>query len=192
MRRAQPTPALPIVFSLLLCVAILPACAKHTENAAAPRADSLIIPEPAALPSDFDTLVDHRWTGTLTYLDYTSNKHTTIRSTLRVRTDKPSSGIWSIAIGYDDEPHANAASELRLIDDGTAINSGDNTERVISRAQSPEALEIVTEHAGTDNTKPATIRKTYRISDKSFSITKRVKFTGSSDFIQRHEYRWTR
>jgi hypothetical protein len=192
MRRAKPTPARPIVFSLLLCAAILPACSKHTENAPAPRADSLIIPEPAALPSDFDTLVDHRWTGTLTYLDYTSGKNTTIRSTLRVRTDKPSSGIWSIAFGYDDEPHANAASELRLIDDGTSIKNGNTVERVLSRAQSLEAIEIVTEHAGTDDNKPATIRKTYRIGAKVFSITKRVKFAGSIDFIQRHEYRWTR
>lgn len=190
------TPARPhtrlIVLSCILFAAALPACTKHTEKAAAPRGDSLVIPEPAAQPTDFDALIDHRWTGTLTYLDYTSAKNTTIRSTLRVRTVKPAAGAWTIAIGYDDEPHADSASELRLIDDGTAIKNGDTVERVISRAQSPDAIEIVTEHAGKDDNKPATIRKTYRIAGNVFSITKRVKFASSADFIQRHEYRWTR
>lgn len=180
-----------IVLSCILFAAAVPACTKHTEKAATPRNDSLVIPEPAALPTDFDTLVDHRWSGTLTYLDYTSAKNTTIRSTLRVRTVKPASGIWTIAIGYDDEPHADSASELRLIDDGSAIKNGDTVERVISRAQSPQAIEIVTEHAGKDDNKPATIRKTYRIAAKAFSITKRVKLN-EGDFFQRHEYRWTR
>ncbi|MBL0869170.1 MAG: hypothetical protein IBJ18_01175 [Phycisphaerales bacterium] len=190
------TPANPyarlLAVSCLLFAAALPACSQLCEKAAASSRDSLVNSTPAVQSTDFDTLVDHRWSGTLTYLDYTSAKNTTIRSTLRVRTAQPASGIWTIAIGYDDEPHANAASELRLIDAGTAIKNGDTTERVISRSQSPDAIEIVTEHAGTDDQRPATIRKTYRIAAKAFSIVKRVKFAGSDDFIQRHEYRWTR
>lgn len=189
------TPARPharlVVLSCIIFAAALAACSKQTGKAAATRGDSLVIPEPAAQPTDFDALVDHRWSGTLTYLDYTSAKNTTIRSTLRVRTAKPASGIWSIAIGYDDEPHADAASEFRLIDNGAAIKNGDTTERVISRSQSLDAIEIVTEHLGKDDSKPATIRKTYRIAANAFSITKRVKFA-DGDFFQRHEYRWTR
>jgi hypothetical protein len=101
-------------------------------------------------------------------------------------------GTWSWATGYDDEPHADSASEVRLIEGGQAIQSGDTFERVVSRVRERDRVTFTTEHAGTDDNRPAKIRREYRIGPGEFSIGKLVKFEGSGDFIQRHEYRWTR
>lgn len=140
--------------------------------------------------ADFDRLTGPTWRGALTYLNYGSNELSTIRSTLLVAN--VSEGVWSWATGYNDEPHADSASEVRLIDSGAAIQSGDTIERVISRTQRGTSTELTTEHQGTDDNRPATIQRVYEISPKQFSIRKLVRFDGEPKFFERHAYTWTR
>lgn len=144
----------------------------------------------AAVTTEFDSLAGETWRGNLTYVDYSSNKLVTIRSTLRVTKVKP--GVWTFATGYDDEPHADGASEVRLEDGGRYINNGDTTERVISRVERGDQVQVTTESAGQDDSRPATIRKTYSVSRAKFSIRKMVKLQDASEYFMRHEYSWTR
>ena len=143
-----------------------------------------------AVTSEFDSLAGETWRGNLTYLDYSSNKLVTIRSTLRVTKVRP--GVWTFATGYDDEPQANGASEVRLEDSGSVLNNNDIAERVISRVERGDQVQVTTESAGQDDSRPATIRKTYTVSPAKFSIRKEVKLQGTSEFFMRHEYSWTR
>ena len=147
--------------------------------------------EPRIEADDFNTLLPTAspWSGTLTYLDYTANKPVTIPSTFKLT--KAGTG-WNFAIGYDEEPHANSASPLRLVDAGHALQTGDVTERVLSRVTQGDRIVITTESTGEDDRRPATIRKVYTISSRAFSLQKLVKFTGDADFFERHIYRWTR
>lgn len=142
-------------------------------------------------PDDFNVLLPAGagWTGTLTYLDYTANKPVTIPSTFKLT--KADTG-WLFAIGYDDEPHANSASPLRLAEAGEALQNGDTTERVLGRVKQGERVVITTELSGEDDGKPASIRKVYTISSSAFSLHKLVKFAGDADVFERHIYRWTR
>lgn len=130
------------------------------------------------------------WSGTLTYLDYTSNKPTTIRSTLVVKSIAP--GAWTWATGYNDEPDANSASEVRVIENGAAIQSGDTVERVVSRVRVGEKVTITTQHDGTDDNRPATIRREYIVAPGRFTIAKFVRFEGEGEFFERHVYNWSR
>ena len=140
--------------------------------------------------TDFDPLAGPVWSGTLTYLDYTSNKSTSIRSTLLVKSISP--GVWTWATGYNDEPDANSSSEVRVIEKGAAIQSGDTVERVVSRVRVGESVTITTQHDSTDNNRPATIRREYIVAPGRFTIAKLVRFEGESEFFERHVYNWSR
>lgn len=140
--------------------------------------------------TDFDALVGETWRGTLTYLDYSSKKLTTIRSTMRVTPAE--NGAWTFAVGYDDEPHADGASTLRITDSGTRIQIDDTAERVVSRTNTPTGFQFVTEQQGADDERPATIRKTYTRAADTFSIRKDVRLDGTTEFFNRHVYEWKR
>lgn len=179
-----PAPALmrPASFFLVLVVSIAGCAGSVRTNTAGEAA--------RALPTDFDGLIGPMWRGTLTYLDYTSGKPTTIPSSLAVTKDGP--GAWKVAFGYDDEPHSNAASVLRVIDDGAALLNGDTRERVVLRRAGSDEVAVTTEFTGTDNDRPATIRKMYTVAAGEASLRKMVRFDGEAEFITRHEYRWRR
>lgn len=163
--------------------------AAWTGGCAATRGREVDHESARAVASDFDVLLGGAWSGTLTYRDYTSGQATTIRSTLRVT--RAGDG-WRVAIGYDDEPDANAADELRLADGGATIRFGDAMERVVRRRVDGARVAVETEHAGTDDDRPATIRRTYRLSAKEASLRKEVRFAGDGGWLVRNEYLWTR
>jgi hypothetical protein len=154
---------------------------------------------PELLAYDFGFLLpiptNSPWKGTLTYRNYTDNQSVTIPSTFlltRADSSTPDTPAFNFAIGYDEEPHANSASLLEIRDQGTTIAQGDSIERVQSHQRVGDNIIIVTESTGTDDSKPATIRKVYTIALRSFSIQKLVRFDGTPDFFERHTYRWSR
>src|SRR3712207_2926331 len=59
--------------------------------------------------ADLAPVEGEKWVGELTYLDYTSNKKTVIKSNLAVT--KKSETAWSFAYEYPDEPKANSTGE---------------------------------------------------------------------------------
>ncbi len=182
------------ILAVMTATALFTGCAhtKAERDAGAGRTEKQA---PAFRASDLDALVGPVWRGSLEYMDYTTGKPTTIRSTLRVTrlpADAETAPAWSMAIGYDDEPHADGASTLRLLKDGTAIRNDDTVERVIGRLMDKGVIEVTTEHRGADNDRPATIRREYRFMGSGFAIKKLVKYEDAADFFQRHEYQWKR
>lgn len=145
---------------------------------------------PAKLtPADIDQLSGPTWRGTLTYLDYTSNKPTTIPSSLSVARAAATPNAWDFAFGYADEPKADNRNTLILSANGRTFAG----ETVVERAEIPGGgLRIITTEQGKDDNKPATLRYVYTITSREFSITKFVKYPDSSDEIERNTYRWSR
>jgi len=138
---------------------------------------------------DLRSLEGSKWIGTLTYLDYRSNKKTSIKSNLTVTRKPGAAGVWIFAYEYPDEPNANGSSDVALLDDGKTFNEQTVIETNRLKGQS---LRIVSIKDGTDNDKKAKFRYTYLLSEESFSIKKEVQLEGSSDWFERNTYSWAR
>lgn len=143
---------------------------------------------PRLTPADLDALIGAPWVGTLTYLDYTSGRHTTIDSSLTVRriSDEPSS--WEFAVGYSREPDADARETVPLSADGRRL--GD--EVVVLRQAFPGGLRFITESDGADDSRPARFRFEHTLSDHGYSRRKLVRLAGEPEFFERHIYQWSR
>ncbi|MBS1723253.1 MAG: hypothetical protein JSS66_09910 [Armatimonadetes bacterium] len=138
---------------------------------------------------DLQRLTDRPWRGTLTYLDYSSNKHTTIKSTLVVERVAGGPTSWMWYFGYTDESSHDSGQTLELKFDGKRFDD----ESVVSRKMLPQRrVEVVTQSRGKDNDRPATMRHVYRIGDDEFSLQLLVRYDGTNQFFERHIYRWKR
>jgi len=139
--------------------------------------------------SDVQLLTGEQWTGTLTYLDYSTNQTVSIRSNLIVSQSKVDKFAWVFDYEYPDEPKANGSKDVLLGKDGRTFNG----ENVVEREPLNEStVRAVTEKTGTDNDQKALFRFTYLLGSKSFSIKKEVRYEGAADFIERNQYSWTR
>ena len=151
--------------------------------------------------ADLDRLTGPEWNGTLTYRDYTTDKRTSIESTLtvvkvaglaEVGNDFADAGVtpgWDFRIGYPREPKMNSSEVIRISPGGDRLGDEAVTQR---QEMSEGTLRLVTEKRGTDNDNPALFRFVYTITDSVFTITKLVKPDGELDFFERNEYRWKR
>ena len=144
---------------------------------------------PEVKTGDLQLLTGSQWTGTLTYLDYRRNKKVSIPSNLSVSQSTEDKRSWVFEYQYPDEPKANNKNIVTISKDGRIING----ETVVERTGlAGKTLKIVTEKSGSDNDKAATLRYTYLIGSKSFSIRKEVRYEGATEYIERNEYRWER
>lgn len=128
------------------------------------------------------------WTGTLTYLDYSSGKPFTMPANVTL-SEAPGSLVLSFT--YPKEPKANGNDTLRISNNGAEFEKA----AVVSRKVLADgSLEIVTEKNGRDgnDNKRAILRHTYLFGDKKFSNTKEVKFEGEEKWILRNVYSFMR
>lgn len=138
---------------------------------------------------DFQPIIGS-WQGSLTYLDYTSNKPFTMPANLTVK-QMGRSNSFLFANSFPEEPNANWTDTIIISADGKMIND----ETVKSKQLLKNGtLQIIAEVASTDGNekKPALLRYTYTIGKTSFIKRKDVQFIGEENWIQRHEYRYQR
>lgn len=139
--------------------------------------------------SDLDRLLGN-WNGSLTYLDYSSGEAFTMPANVSiVRIGETNNYVFLNS--YPEEPDANSADTLVVSDDGRFLNN----EKVIKKHKlSMGVIEIVTSENGKDGNddKPATFRHTYSIGKTYFSKKKEVQFVGTSEWIIRHEYKYSK
>jgi len=130
------------------------------------------------------------WEGTLTYLDYTSNKPYTMPAQFIVN-DFRQSKIIGCKMMYPDEPKANSLDTIIVANGGRTLN-GDTI--IAKNKTAGDNLEIITESLAVDgnDSKPATIRHTYLISTESYIVKKEVRFAGQTTWLLRNEYRFKR
>lgn len=139
--------------------------------------------------NDLTAIEGVQWVGTLTYLDYSSNKKTSIKSNLTVMRAPGESNVWIFDYRYPDEPKANSKDRVILSADGKIIDGEAVSE--LSKLKGG-GIKLVTLKDGTDNNLTAVFRFTYEISKDSFSIRKEVRADGSVGYFERNTYSWTR
>ena len=137
--------------------------------------------------SDLDRLVGARWSGALVYLDYKSGKEVSIPAGLVV--ERAGSERWSFRYDYPDEPHANSSDEVEITSGGSVLAGATVTERA---ELDGGAVRIVTERAGQDDNRDATIRTTITVGPAQLTIRKDVRLEGDDAFFMRNEYRFER
>ena len=131
-----------------------------------------------------------KWTGTITYLDYTSGKPFTMPANVTISKNNKDARQLIFAFEYPQEPKANGNDTLIISEDGMMI---DDT-KVTSKESRDGVLQILTEKEGVDgnDNKKALIRYVYSISKKSFVKRKEVRFDGQDIFIMRNEFKMSR
>lgn len=140
-------------------------------------------------PSDLNLLIGN-WKGALTYLDYSSGKPYTMPANVEINRIGNTNQYVLFNI-YPDEMQANGRDTLTLSTDGMMI--GSETLKAKNKL-ADGTLEIVTEELGKDgnDNKPAIFRHTYTISTTGFKKRKDVQFVGTTVWINRHEYAYSR
>jgi hypothetical protein len=187
MRHVQSTSLLCVVAVASINGGCNPSAGHEDRGAGTPVASGA-----AVLEADLDLLVGPSWKGTLTYLDYTSKKLTTIPSTLLVTRKTTAAGAeptWRVAFGYTDEPHADKAEDLPLRSGGKLLGDEPVMERSVL---ADGTVRLVTEMAGQDDSVPAQLRRVYLITRGRYEIQKWVRPAGAPEYFQRYVYRWTR
>ena len=138
-------------------------------------------------PDDLD-IISGKWKGTLTYLDYSTNKPFTMPANVSVERGKNAYQV-QLFISYPKEPNANSKDRIIISKDGVLLNKT----RVISREILPnQEIKITTEYSGKDNRKKGLIRNVYIFGMQRFIIRKEVKFKDSADWLIRNEYNFAR
>lgn len=125
------------------------------------------------------------WKGTLTYIDYTSDKPFSLD--IEMNVEAKGKNKWMLSYFFPGEPKANSKEMLSVSADGSKLNK----EFVTYRKQiSDTELEIVTEYESTDGNDraPATIRHTYRLKSDSYQSIKEVRYHPKPEWKKRNEY----
>ncbi len=130
-----------------------------------------------------------KWTGTLTYLDYTSNK--TERIPANALIELAGADSYDQYLYYSAEPDKNKKFRYTISTDGRMLNDMTVVEKMMLE---DGKLQLILESSGADgnDNKPARFRHILIIGEKTFSITKMVKFEGEKDYFQRNRYEFGR
>nr|WP_321234115.1 hypothetical protein [uncultured Psychroserpens sp.] len=135
---------------------------------------------------ELNQLNNTKWVGELMYVNYGDGQEVTLQTKMQIEI-KNNKILMSTQ--YDNEPSANSQSTIKLKKNGTYFGN----EKIISKTISKEGVRtLVTSYEGRDANKPATILKTYTYDDSNFSVTKEVKFKGTSDTFIRNKYTYTK
>ena len=144
--------------------------------------------EPVITTDDLNILTGKKWTGKLTYLDYSSKKEISIPADVIIVSTVDQDAFIFIN-EYPDEPKANSTDTIRIDENGKKFDNETVTEKI---SDGEGSLKIVTEGNGTDDERPALIRHTYYISRTKYTIQKDVNFGDGNNFIKRHIYEFER
>jgi len=140
-------------------------------------------------PNDLKPLTGDRWHGILTYKDYQSGKEVQLPAELTVTQSATNPLQWEFQTDYPTEKHASGKQTITLSKDGRQLDK----ETVMERISRPgKVLQIITQEEATDNDLKATLRYTYEIGKKEFSILKEVRTEDSPDFRFRNRYHYQR
>jgi len=135
--------------------------------------------------SDFEMLDNTSWKGSLTYKDYQSGELVKIDATMQITLENEKINSF---MQYTYEPNKNYKSSVKIKKNGTYY--GD--EKIVSNTYENNTRIIITMYKGRDNNKKATIYKTYKFNNNTFSVTKEVVFKKTKERLTRNTYTFTK
>lgn len=128
------------------------------------------------------------WTGSLTYMDYSTNEPFSMPANVTVKPGKNNNQIL-LFYEYPNEPQANSKGKVTVSKEGSAINGNP----LVSRENLENgSTQFTTETTGKDNNEKALIRNVYIIGEKRFIIRKEVKFNTLDEWLRRNEFNFER
>lgn len=133
---------------------------------------------------DFSPLAG-KWTGTLIYLDYTSKD--TVSMLANTMIELSGSDSFDQYLYYTTEPNKNNKFRYTISADGKKLNEMTLMEK---KLLNDGTWQLVLESRGVDgnDNRPAAFRHIMIIGEKTFSITKMVRFDREGAYFQRHRY----
>jgi hypothetical protein len=129
------------------------------------------------------------WTGSLTYLDYSSSNSYTMPADIDISYTSNKSG-YIRSYTYPNEPKANSTDTTYTKESGKYFGREKVVSFVKNNSRDFTLITEVDDEDGNDK-KEATIRHKYQLEGNSFIIRMDVKFKGTTNWINRHEYRFT-
>ncbi len=129
------------------------------------------------------------WKGTLTYLDYSSTNSYTIPAEIDISYTSNKEG-YIRAYSYPNEPNENSTDTTYTRESGKYFGREKVTRFIKSNSRD---FVLITEFKDVDGNdkKPAIIRHKYQLEGTTFIIRMDVKFNGTTNWINRHEYRFS-
>jgi hypothetical protein len=142
------------------------------------------------VPADLK-IIEGNWVGSLTYLDYTTNKPFTMPSNTTYEQSKSNANLYFRSIGYSTEPHANQKDTMVISADGKML---DDYSIVSVKKITNNGMEIIVQKKGLDgnDNQPALIKKTITITKTNLTISKEVLFDNTKKWTVRHTYSFTK
>lgn len=150
-------------------------------------ADTSTTKPPKASLDDFKILVGDNWSGSLNYLNYGSDKRSTIPANLEINLKGERKIKYKII--FPKEPNSNSSDTISISKDGSKLDGQIITDRSIDEDGS---LVLTAQSRDYDDNQEADIRTTYTISEREFRMKKDVKFDNDEDFLNRNEFVFTR
>ena len=124
------------------------------------------------------------WEGKLTYLDYSTGKPYTMSANIKISFTENKNG-YIMGHEYPREPQANSMDTTYV--KGKLFGK----DRIVEFSkEGQDGFKLVTDIDGEDGNdhQKAILRHTYVLKSNSYSITKEVKFDGTTNWIKRNEY----
>ena len=135
--------------------------------------------------SDFESMNNTSWKGTLTYTDYQSGELETIDATMqfKIENDKLITNIQ-----YTYEPSKNYKGSIKIKKNGTYFGN----EKVISFTEENGTKTLVTTYRGKDDNRKADMYITHTLTDSTYSVSKEVVYVDTKERLIRNTYNYTK
>ena len=135
--------------------------------------------------SDFESINNTYWEGTLTYKDYQSGELSTVDATMqfKIENDKIMTQVQ-----YTYEPSKNYKGAIKIRKNGTYF--GD--EKVLSFTDDNGTKTLVTTYRGKDDNRKADMFMTHILTDTTYSVSKEVVYVDTKERLIRNTYNYTK
>ncbi|MBC2846756.1 hypothetical protein [Winogradskyella flava] len=133
--------------------------------------------------SDFESIDNTSWKGTLTYTDYQSGDLETIDVSMQFKIERDKI-ITNIQYPY--EPNKNYKGSVKIKKNGTYFGN----EKVESFTEDNGEKVLVTSYRGKDNGRKANMYMTHTLTDTTYTVSKEVVYMDTKERLVRNTYNY--
>lgn len=137
--------------------------------------------------------ITQKWSGSLTYLDYTTKKPVTLVTTLNGMQVASQELLLNFVYREPNGSQVKGADKVLLSADGSCLTWDGVPLQISSKIHLPnETLQLGLEGRGLDDKKSCLIKRTLLLNTYQFSVLKEVKYDSTTVFMIRNKYKFQR
>lgn len=135
--------------------------------------------------SDFKSIDNTSWEGTLTHRDYQSGQLETVDATMqfKIEGDKIITNVQ-----YTYELNKNHKGSVKIKKNGTYFGN----EKVVSFKEEDGTKTLVTTYKGKDKNRKAEMFITHTLTDSTYTVSKEVVYLDTKERLVRNTYQYTK